>query len=84
MASSTKKQTMHLLLGVLLAPALFVGAGCGDSATSRDVSQAEIKQGQDNRIKEIENNPNLTAEQKAAMIETVKGNIPGRDDANRK
>jgi hypothetical protein len=84
MASSTKKQTMHLLLGMLLASALVGSAGCGDSATSRDVSQAEIKQGQDNRIKEIENNPNLTAEQKAAMIETVKGNIPGRDDANRK
>jgi hypothetical protein len=84
MASSTTKQTKSFLFGLTILAALLIGAGCADSATSRDVSQADIKQGQDNRIKEIQDNPNLTPEQKAAMIETVKGNIPGRDDATRK
>ena len=55
-----------------------VGCNAGDTSVSREPSAAEIKAGQDVRIKEIESNPNLSAEDKEKMKGVILGNIPGK------
>jgi hypothetical protein len=60
-------------LASLLLALMFVGplAGCGEKPKYADPE--EIKVADDNRIRAIENNPNLTPQQKEFQINRIRG-----------
>lgn len=68
-------------LGVIAL--LAIGCDAGDTSGNRNYSQSDVDKAVESRIKAIEENPNLTPEQKEQMISLEKGQVPGRDKSAR-
>jgi hypothetical protein len=69
---------MKIQIAFLSLLALLLIGCTGDTSVSKQPSQAEIQAGIDRRVKEIDDNPNLSPEQKEQMKSHITAAKPGR------
>lgn len=72
------KRICALILAALVASIGLVG--CGDSNPTNEPSQADIDKAVENKFKHVDNDPNLTPEQKEEMKKHMSGGSPRTRD----
>lgn len=77
------KFTIRTMFAAVAGMAILAGCS-GATDVSTQPSKAEIDEGVQRRIKEIENRPGLTPEQKEAQIARVRGSTDQKEAESRK
>lgn len=77
------KLTIRTMIAAMAG--MFLLAGCtGATDVSTQPTKAEIEEGIQRRIKEIENRPGLTPEQREAQIARIRGSTDAKEAESRK